>query len=68
MSHRKPTQREMARYGTPVRCTVEIPVAHALLDEAKRCRGSVSNVASAVLTYWYEDIYLPNQKLREKQK
>lgn len=56
------SQKSQARYGTPIRCNVEVPVFVGLLAEAKRCKRSVGHIASLVLKYWYEDTYLPSQK------
>lgn len=63
----KVSQKSQARYGTPIRTHVMAPVAAALLAEAGRTKRSVGHTAGEIIRYWYEDVYLPTQKLQEKK-
>ena len=56
----------VSRYGTPIRTRVSPEVAAAILGEAGKCKRSVDFIASELLRYWYEDVYLPARGAKKK--
>jgi hypothetical protein len=57
----------MARYGTPIRCSVTGEVAEAIMAESKRIKRTMEHTASELLAQWYEDVYLPWKKKQEEK-
>lgn len=47
------SQKDMARYGTPIRTSVTAEVFQSLLTEAKRSKRSVGHIANEVLAGWH---------------
>ena len=62
----KPSLKSVARYGTPVRCSVTAEVAQALISESKRIERTVEHTASEILATWYALDWLPTQKEKKK--
>lgn len=66
MSGEYHSQREARRFGTPIRTRVKPEVAAGLLAESKRIDRDVGHIACMILEYWYEDVFVPTQKAKEK--
>ena len=60
------TQKSVARHGVAVGCRVTPEVMAALISEAKRCKRSVAHITAFILQYWYEDVWLVDQKTKKK--